>query len=105
MRQIIKPFGVSVEIAFRRIEVLANLMEYFPPPSSRGKPATQAQWAKFNTFKKLTNEDKREMKYNLLPPFFHDRFNKLEQDWTKMTDMKFISEAQKCENANIKEQG
>ena len=45
------------------------------------------------------------MKYNLLPAFFHDRFDELEQDWTKMTDMKFISEAQKCENADIKEQG
>ena len=45
------------------------------------------------------------MKYNLLPPFFHDRFDKLEQDWTEMTDMKFISEAQKCETADIKEQG
>ena len=104
MRQIIKPFGVAVEIAFRQIEVLANLMEYFPPPSSRGKPATRAQWAKFNNIKKLNPEEKREMKYNLLPPFFHDRFDELEQDWTEMTDVKFLSEAQKCENADLKEQ-
>ena len=40
MNTIIKPFGISVEAAFCRIEVMANLMTYFPPPSSKGKQAT-----------------------------------------------------------------
>ena len=36
MNQIVEPFGVSVEASFRRVEIIANLMEYFLP--------TMQQW-------------------------------------------------------------
>ena len=45
---------------------------------------------------------KREMKYNLLPDEFQERFDKLEVDWTDMFHAKFNAEAQKCENADKK---
>ena len=84
LNKIVKPFGISVEAAFRRIEVMTNLIAYFPPPSSRGKPATLKQWNDFQEIKKISNTIKREMKYNLLPEVFNDRFDELEMDWTEM---------------------
>jgi hypothetical protein len=103
MNKIVKPFGISVEAAFRRIEVMTNLMAYFPPPSSRGKPATKEQWDNFQEIKKISNNLKREMKYNLLPEVFNDRFDELETDWTEMSNTKFLAEAQKCETMDNKE--
>jgi hypothetical protein len=47
---------------------------------------------------------KQEMKYNLLPDSFADRFDELETDWTEMSKQKFLSEAQKCEAADKKKQ-
>ena len=44
------------------------------------------------------------MKYNLLPDSFHDRFDALETDWNAMTMSTFLSEAQKCEALDKKEQ-
>jgi hypothetical protein len=98
LNKIIKPFGVTVEAVFRRVEVITNLMSYFPPPSSRGKTASQEQWIAFEDSKKISSELKREMKYNLLPESFHDRFDTLEVDWSEMTNSKFLAEAQKCES-------
>lgn len=91
MNQLCKPFNVPVEGAFRRVEIMCNLLTYFPPPSSRGKPATAEQWKQFKGVKKLSSDIKREMKYNLLPEVFHDRFDELEVDWTEMTDAKFLA--------------
>ena len=104
MNLIIKPYGVSVEAAFRRIEILSNLMEYFPPPSSKGKHATQAQWEAFASVTKMSNKDKREFKYNLLPPFFQERINDLEGDWTEWEDTKFLAQVQKCKQADFCDQ-
>lgn len=103
MNQIVKPFGISVEAAFRRIEVMTNLMVYFPPPSSRGKSTTRKQWETFQRRKKIPEYIKREMKYNLLPEVFNDRFDELETDWTEMSNTKFLAEAQKCETMDTKE--
>ena len=100
--KIIKPFGVSVDTAFRRIEIMAKLLEFFPPHSSRGKQATLEHWEDFQEKKKVTNSLKREMKYNLLPQSFHDRFDTLEEDWSEMSYDKFLSEAQKCEMMDAK---
>lgn len=104
MTQIIKPFGVPVEAAFQRIKIMVNLMEYFPPPCSKGKQPTRAHWAMFNANKRLTNENKREIKYNLLPPFFQECMDNLEGDWTKWDNIKFLSQVQKCKVANHCEQ-
>lgn len=40
MNQIVKPFGISVEAAFRRVKIITNMMEYFPPPCSNDKEPT-----------------------------------------------------------------
>ena len=93
MNKIVKPFGVSVEAAFRRIETLTSLLSYFPPPSSRGKMATAEQWEAFEKEKEITSKEKREMKYNLLPDVYADRFNELKVDWTEISNSKFLSEA------------
>lgn len=103
MNQLCKPFNVPVEAAFRRIEIMCNLLLYFPPPSSRGQLATAEQWKQFEKIKELPSIIKREMKYNLLPEIFHDRFDELETDWTEMTDTKFLAEAQKCATVDAKE--
>ena len=103
MHMISKPFGVTVEAAFRRIEVITKLMEYFPPTSSRGRQATQEQWDAFNKIKKISSAEKREMKYNLLPDSFHDRFEQLDDYYADMTNTKFVSAAQQCEATDAKE--
>lgn len=104
LNKLIKPYGVTVESAFRRIEVIAKLMSYFPPPSSRGKAATQAQWTTFEEeLKKVPSSLRREMKYNLLPETYHDRFDTLEVDWSEMTNSKFLAEAQKCESIDARD--
>ena len=103
LNKIIKPFGVPVEAAFRRVEIIVNLMMYFPPPSSRGQAATSAQWNEFMEHKRMSKELIKEMKYNLLPESYHDRFDELEMDWTEMSSQKFLAEAQKCEAADAKE--
>ena len=46
--------------------------------------------------------EKREMKYNLLPDEFQERFDELEVDWTDMSHAKFNAEAQKCKDADKK---
>ena len=103
LHKIVKPFGVPVEAAFRRIEVITRYMEYYPPPSGRGSEATQDQWDSYSETKKISASVKKEMKYNLLPETFHDRFDELENDWTEMSHSKFLSEAQKFETLDAKE--
>ena len=100
--KIVKPYSVSVEAAFRRIDVLTSLLVLFPPASSRGLPATKEQWAAHDKKKKISSELKREIKYNLLPDLFGERFDDLETDWTEMSKQKFLSEAQKCEDSDNK---
>ena len=102
MKEIIKPYGVSVEAAFRRVETLINLLSLFPPAGSRGKATTPAQWDESEKNQKISKEEKREMKYNLLPDTYHDRFDQLEQDWQEMSNAKFLTEAQKCEEKDAK---
>ena len=102
LNKIIKPYGVPVEAAFRRVEVLCKYLEYFPPLGSRGKPTTDEQWEEFDEIKKIPTDVKREMKYNLLPDSFHDRFDELETDWSEMSSSKFLAEAQKFESADNK---
>ena len=58
---IVKPFEVSVETSFRRVETIANMMKYFPPSYNNGKEPSQAQWNKFMHVKKMPKEDKREI--------------------------------------------
>ena len=104
LQKIVKPYSVSVEAAFRRIDVLTSLLAHFPPASSRGEPATSEQWEAFDKVRKVSAGVKQEMKYNLLPDSFGDRFDELETDWTEMSKQKFLSEAQKCEAADKKKQ-
>ena len=88
-----KPFGVSVEVASPRIEVVTRYMEYFPLPCGCGNQATQDQWDIHEEFKKIGVDVKKEMKYNLLPETYHDGFDELENDWSEMSNSKFLSEA------------
>ena len=103
LNKLIKPYGVTVKAAFRRVEVITSLMAHFPPPSSRGKTATAEQWEQFEEEgKKISSSLKREMKYNLLLESYQDRFDTLEIDWSEMTNSKFLAEAQKCETIDAK---
>ena len=102
LQKIVKPYSVSVEAAFRRIDFLTSLLAHFPPASSRGESATADQWESFEKKRKVSAETKQEMKYNLLPDSFGERFDELETDWTEMSKQKFLSEAQKCEAADKK---
>ena len=100
--KIVKPCDVGVEAAFRRIDVLTNLLLLFPPTGSRGRMATPEQWAAFQEVKFVEGPEKREMKYNLLPDPFQERFDELEVDWAEMSHPKFLSEAHKCAEADRK---
>ena len=97
MMHIVKPFGISVEAAFRHIDIMVNLLAYFPPPFSKGKTATNSRWEEFEDIKKISQKEATKMKYRLLPKSFHQRFDELEADWTEMSYSKFLAEAQKCE--------
>jgi len=74
--EIVKPFGISIEQAFLHIDVMAKLLEYFPPPSNKGKSATHAQWTRFESIRVAKKELKRKMKwfYNLVRHVFHLNF-------------------------------
>lgn len=100
--QLIKPFSVSVDAAFRRIEVMAKQLEFFPPTYNRGAEATEQQWDDHKRARVLSAEAKREIKYRLLPASAHERFDELEEDWEGMTDAKFLAEAQKWETAEAR---
>ena len=94
LNKLIKPYGVTVEAAFRYIKVITSLMAHFPPPSSRGKTATAEQWEQFEEEgKKISSSLKREMKYNLLPESYQDCFNTLKVDWSEMTDHQKMNKA------------
>jgi hypothetical protein len=49
--KLIKLFCVSVEAAFRYIEIICNLMPLFPPLGSRRETSTQEQWESFEDIK------------------------------------------------------
>ena len=76
MNKDVKPFGVSAEVDFRRVDIIANLMEFFPPPHSCKGSASQAHWKNFNKVKTLSET----LKYNLFPEFFLDRFEDMEEE-------------------------
>lgn len=103
MNKIIKPYGVSVDQAFRRVDILTNLMREFPPSSKRSRPASAGDWESFNDERDIESDDLQEMKFNLLPPSYQDRFDSLEEDWMEMNEFKFLQEAQKAEAADKKE--
>ena len=46
LNKLIKPYSMSVEAVFCRIDVLTSLLSHFPPTSNRDKPATIEQWEK-----------------------------------------------------------
>ena len=100
--KIVKPLDVGAEASFRRVDILCNLLLLFPPTGSRGRMATPKQWEEHAKIKFIDHAEKREMKYNLLPDEFQERFDELEVDWTEMSHAKFNSEAQKCEEADKK---
>ena len=99
-RQIIKPFGVSVELAFRRIDVMCLLLERFPPPGTRDGSPSIGEWMEHNYLKKVEPKEKRRMKFNLLPIKFQTHLQGLEQDWRIMDDAKFMAVAQEFERAD-----
>ena len=51
----------------------------------------------------LSKEQKREIKYKLLPPYFHKKMENLEQNWDEMDEVCFLAEAQKCEITDLRE--
>jgi hypothetical protein len=88
---------MDVEKAFRRIDHLISMLEYFPPPSFRGQPATLHEWELFQLTKIPREDVQRNIKYRLLPSRYQVKLSSLEADYEKMTDMKFLSESQKFE--------
>ena len=64
--------------------------------------ATPEQWESFQEERLIDPAEKREMKYNLLPDPFQERFDELEVHWTEMAHFKFLSEAHKCKEADCK---
>jgi hypothetical protein len=101
MRQVVKPFGVAVDLAFRRIDVLCLLLERFPPPGSRdGTPSTD-DWFNHQVLKKVENKEKRRMKFNLLPNPYQSHLQGLEQDWRTMSDSKFLAVTQEFEITDL----
>ena len=70
--QIVKSWGVSMEVSFRRIDVLANIMRHFPPLARHRRLVNQAKWLQFEDMKDLNEVEIQEIKYGLLPEAFKD---------------------------------
>lgn len=72
---------LSMEKAFRHIDVIVELMTYFPPLDHCGRAVTEAQWKKNTKGEQLVYPAEIcEIKYNLLPKSYHGRFDSLEKD-------------------------
>ena len=66
--EISKPFGVSMDKAFRQLDLLCKTLEYFPPPSDRDSIVTAEEWAAFEAgMKEVPTKHVRQYKFNLLP--------------------------------------
>ena len=101
--QIVKPYDASVEAAFRRVDVLVNMLEQFPPSCKRATKANATQWLLFEDERRLDSGEVRDIKFNMLPPSYQERIDNLEEDWTEMSSSKFLAEAQKCEASDLRE--
>ena len=101
--QINKPYDATVEASFRRIDVLANMLEHFPPSCKKATLANETHWLLFDDVKGLNDDELRDIKFNMLPASYQERLDNLEEDWTEMTSAKFLSEAQKCETADLRD--
>ena len=55
-----KPHNVGSSAAFRRVDVLCNLLLFFPPLGSRGKMATLEQWEAHTDVKVVDYAEKEE---------------------------------------------
>ena len=92
-----------METAFKRVEIITAMMEYFPPPCNNEKEPSQVQWNKFNHIKRISEQEKRDIKYNLLPQSFEDRINNSNEDWKEWDSVKFLSQVQKFETVDCHE--
>ena len=92
--QIVKPFEVTVEAAFRRVDVLVTMMTQFPPTHAKGTQATALSYELFDDVKRLNDDEVRDIKFNLLPAKYQDKLESLEEDWSEMSNPKFLNEAQ-----------
>ena len=102
--EICKPFGMSVDKAFRRLDLLCKTLEYFPPPSDRDSTVSTEDWDAFECTKEVPARAVRQYKFsNLLPPeHFQDHIQGLENDWRKMSDAKFLNVVKEFKRADKK---
>jgi hypothetical protein len=90
-KDLIKPYGMDVEKAFHCIDHLISMLEYFPPPSFQGQPASRAEWEMFQLTKTPREDVQRDIKLRLLPCGYQEKLTGLEQDYQRMPDIKFLS--------------
>jgi len=98
---IIKPYDVIIRKAFQRIEVLLNYLPFYPPRTLvRDRHPTMADWSAFNDIKDITEDDKRDIQYSMLPVFYRDMINSWETDYETMEDSpRFLV---RCEQIEVK---
>jgi hypothetical protein len=66
---IIKPFNMSIDDYITRMNEYAELLQYLPPPSTKGCKSIEADWKKL---KSLGDADIREAIYDGLPDAYHE---------------------------------
>ena len=102
--EICKPFGMSVDKAFRRLDLLCKTLEYFPPPFDRDSTVSTEDWDGFECTKEAPTRAVHQYKFSeLLPPeHFQDHIQSLENDWLKMSDTKFLNIVKEFKSADKK---
>ena len=99
-----KPFGAKVAQCFRRVDMLANLMNYFPPTCNRDEMPEIEAWEMAMYGNEVSDMMNRKMKFNLLPTKFQNTLEEdTEEDWRVMVYPKFVALVQQCEAKDERE--
>lgn len=99
-----KPFGSQVAQCFRRVDMLANLINYFPPTCNRDEMPEIEAWELAMYGNEVTDMMNRKMKFNLLPTKFQNTLDEdTDEDWRTMIYPKFVALVQQCESKDERE--
>ena len=99
-----KPFGATVAQCFRRVDMMVNLLQFFPPITTRDEMPDMDDWNSAQETRDVTNLMNRRIKFNLLPEKFQNSLEEdTDDDWRTMVYPKFVALVQQCETKDERE--
>ena len=99
--KIIKPYGVSVESTFERIETLISYLSLFPPATKKDEFPSIESHKEHEDFR-IADRKLRQIYLNVLPEeSYQEKFTiDCEKDYTLMSDEEFLSAAMRFEKSD-----